>query len=672
MNGGQSRPPAHPDEHECPVCEWPAGPLDVSCRRCGWELRGSYLAGHPAQADYDDVASRLAAARQHWDVRAAVLAVRAAGGSDTDRLGWLCRLARDGEPTTATLQRIQQSVEEKALRPSSALGAGYALARLVAGETSRIAFLEIGQDEVSVEILTADDLGVPRRQSTGSRVAWRNLLPLLPDDTDLRRFQLAGGIGNSEPDHRPPALADITALRASLSGGMRLAMEKLLANAAAVVVAGPAAGLRVAWPTPDVDIVLVRRAAGWAFLEAAADLVRSYARPVADIAEGPASGTLAAIVDRIAGLAPIRHAYGLVLVAVDPEDGTVRLDPCPLFPAGAAARPHVKREVKVDVMPSAYSSAMVTLPVVANVGSEAANWPLVGGLAINGVAGDTTQLRVWLQGPGRLVFDARPAEVQPPTHVLDWPALLSDMPRRLPKAQTVDVAFLVELGGEPANVAGRVRSLIGALGASAPAGAVRVAVLGYREHHGPYRIDATEEDKSLLVGEGLGSVAAAHTLLNSPETWAAVPVYDGLSTPLEDALEFLLKRGDEWRRNARHLLCVVGSRPPHPEKVDPQGGLAVPCPHGHSWLDLFNDLRWQHEVEGIVVLDGHPPRQRGRGYSEQAWRRLGSQGRFSREKANVGQLVQAIGLVADSSTARLGLAVRATTPFLVHGIRGGS
>ena len=194
-------------------------------------------------------------------------------------------------------------------------------------------------------------------------------------------------------------------------------------------------------------------------------------------------------------------------------------------------------------------------------------------------------------------------------------------------AEEIDLAFLIELGGEQTEVDSRirlVRSVIDTLADSYPISEVRASVLGYREHHARFSLRARDDRNKLIVGRDFGSLDAALDELSQDEIWRAVPVENGLAAPIEDALVELAEAAG-WRQNARRVLVVVGERPPHPPVVEPDGGFVTPCPNGLSWQVALLEMTRERSVMRLAVRGARLSRSI---YEARCWERLGAHGLF--------------------------------------------
>lgn len=637
----------------CPVCRWPSLSGETVCSVCDWRLTSGWIAGPASADDHRDLADRLAAACQDHDLRAAVRSASHELGHRADRISALARLVRGGQPSQEKVDRFiaEVSADNRSHQATTA-GTGFALARLMAGEVDAIAFLEIGPDGASVEMIFTNDQGVPRSFAARGRLPWERVMPRLSGDRDLRGFQLAGGIG---VDH-----GDAVGLGAEAVADDRLttAFEYLIADASAEVAAAGISGARAGRADPRLDTVLVRRTFGFTVLEHAAARARLAVRPVADIFQPPDAGSFEEIVRQIASRAPLRFSYELILVAVDARDGAVTVDEYELFPAGAVAKAHPRPE-QVELVTPPHAAPELLLPIVARQGEDARDWPVIGAVAMNGAAPGSTKLSVSLGGPGTVTVQASPNALQPSARTPAWPDLLDQLPRYLPRSGPLDVAFFIELAGHQEEVDSRltlVRGVVDYLATASSASTVRVAVAGYRDHYSlTHHRDAEEEDHQLVVLYPLAPIESARALLAPRKTWQAVPKQHYQVAPIEDALYALTQHEESWRRGARHMLIVVGSRPPHPPIVDSTGRQPTPCPYGHDWQSDLTRMRTEHNIECVSVLSDNDV-NKTTGYATKAWNELAASGLFTIDKAGMDRLVQSVGLMATAATARLTLA----------------
>jgi cellulose biosynthesis protein BcsQ len=206
----------------------------------------------------------------------------------------------------------------------------------------------------------------------------------------------------------------------------------------------------------------------------------------------------------------------------------------------------------------------------------------------------------------------------------------------------IDIALLAELGGEEAAVErriGLIRSVLDRLVDSASTEtAIQAAVFGYREHDGPYRRDADKDHEKLIVGRELGSAQAARDVLSRQALWQAVRMMDGAAAPIEDALHEL-SRTSSWRPEARHVLLIVGERPPRPPTFDPRNPLILPCPHRYAWNDELRTLRDDHLAVCMAVVDDGL--DVGTSYRVNCWAELGEDGIFAADD-NKARLIDAV------------------------------
>jgi hypothetical protein len=550
-------------------------------------------------------------------------------------------------PADRELEDAETAYDEEEAALPAAIGIGFTLSRLVAGDTDAIEFVEISPDGLAVQALVADEFGVPRL-GPGAQAHWTDILPGLPADDDLRMYLLAGGVGDQAAG--PSALAaSVTAAAGKEIQRLAHAITDSLRRGRSAEAASSDAELTRP-PLTQPDTVLVRRTQRWPALDAAAAKARATMRPVAEIfAPGPAP--LSAILTEAVRRAPLRYDYCLVLAAIDQRNGTVRLKPSPLFAAGTTGQQRLIPTVDTPVTAAAAAAGRLLLPVVARRGDDPAGWPAVGAGVMDGTAVGTTRVRVRLEAPGHVSMSATPRLVSG-DGVPGWPDILAGLPDRLPGLVVADVVLLAELGGPPDTVASRMNLLNSVVGGLDGA-ALKVAVVGYREHWDKYAA-------GLIVTCGPGDAADIGPLLTRRDLWRAVEIRDRHAAPLEDALEKIAQPDWAWRPGARHVLVVFASRPPHPRRVDDRGELrASPCQNTYDWQDTLDRLSREQAVECLAVLPEREAHAPAGDYAERAWAEFGKAGLFYAERSPAADLLRAIGIGQADDGARLPLALGA-------------
>jgi hypothetical protein len=665
----------------CPVCHRPDTGA-VTCAQCSQTLRGGYVLGAATPADRSDLEASLADCRQRYDLRAAARAAGAPGGLDSELLDDLAVLARGGRPSP---ERIRDAVAEveAADPPVSVTSAGlmFTLTRLVTGKSEAIAFVEVGPDAIAVQTLVAGPLGVPRLQAHEA-IQWTDVLPLLPENPDLRRLRMAGGIGEAPDGPANADEADAAPTPALIAEAIVPALNKLMAAAAAAAASSrlhgsPGAGNSLRPRVPRrVDIVLVRRPLRWPVLETALAQARTVLRPVAELVVPLAEGDLETVVDAVAQRAPLRHGYELVLVDVNADNGAVSVKPYPLFGAGIAVTPDEPPTVTVPLaVVAGHAAAQVALPIVARRGPAPPyrepelvrqTRPLVELAALNGSVPGETELRVTLHGPGNLEMHAVPELLSGHAIRAHWLELITMLPDQVPRtwvpAGGLDIVVLVELGGAEDVVAERVRLARDTIREFRGEPGVRVSVLGHRDHFGRYRVDAIgkpgEDREALVVGCPLTAPSEAWAAFGRAERWEAVPVVDRQVAPVEDALQIVAGSRWDWRPEARHVLLTIGGRVPHPPREPRYGEGMLPCPHHYSWESALDRLAAAQTVEPWAVRDGQENLKSS--YVREAWRRLGARPDLWSGKVTAAQLARMIGQAPQAAAVEIGLARHAT------------
>jgi hypothetical protein len=664
----------------CPVCHCPDSGASV-CAECGWQLIGDYVLGPATPADRQQFNLLLADKQRHYDLRAAVRVAEGAGQRDRAVLERVARLARGGMPSGEQIDRAVAEIDAEDPQVSmTQSGLMFALTRLVTGKTDAIAFLEVGPDTIDVQTLVLSPIGVPARLAEDS-LPWTDVVPRLPSNADLRRLLMAGGVGERPVgdggEATPTTVIDM------LDEAIGPALARLMAAGAAAPPmrrADGSPGSSVPSRAPRrVDTVLVRRTLHWPVLKAAVERARKVLRPTAEIVVEPGVGGLDAVVDAAAGRAPLRHGYELVLVDVDEDSGEVTVRPRTLFGAGVAVTPDAESTVAIPVetVPG-HAADQVALPIVArrSPGQSRrdaallyqdpvllAKWrPLAAMPVLDGVGQGKAELRVTLRGPGRLEVHPAAGLLSQSALPVGWPELITMLPERLPPGRAgmgeLDLVLLLELGGDDQIVADRVSLVRDVVAEFRGHTAVKVAVLGYRDHFGRHRVDAIDkredERAALVVGCPLMDPADAWSVFSLGERWLAVPVGDHHAAPVEDALQIVAGPQWRWRSGARHAIVVVGGRPPHPPKQARYGEGMLPCPHRYSWRSAVERLSDEQAVECFAVRDR--PDTAKATYAKDAWQQLGAQRVCWAGDITATQLARLVGQAARTAVVEIGLA----------------
>lgn len=615
-----------------------------------------------ADSAWPAVEPRIMAARRRYDLRVAIRAAGRPGERDRALLTTLGRLVRGGAAQQNEIDHAVAEFDTEAPDEPAATVLGFTLSRLVAAEIDAIEFVEIGPDRISLETLVVDDLGVPARSSSSDRLSWSDVLPVLPADEGLRRYLLAGGILSEEAGVDPDPLALTTSAETAAGQAVRQLLEAATAGIRRVKLGDRAADLPgSSWPGVLVDTVLVRRTAGWPLLEAAAAGARAVMHPVAEIVDLGA-GTLADIVMRARSLAPLRYGYDLILAEIDPRTEAVKPVRWQLFKPGTAIRPHNWPTENVDVMAPPSAADHLVLPVMMRLGTDPADMPVVDMATMPGSTPGSTRLQVRLMAPGQVSFHGRPHVVSRDDRADRWQELRAALASRSPAGREADLVLLVELGGTADAVASRVGLATEVVDRLRYRTGLRVAVVGYRDHGYSHRVDAVPARDALIVGCGLERASNARSVLAMEYLWQAVESQDDHAAPLEDALNRVAQRRFvAWRDGARHLLVVLGRRPPHPGSVhDRAHPSARICDHHLRWRDIVDRLRREHRVECAVVWHRATAHGTAEADADRAWRDIGAEDFFSfAEASSADDLVHAIGLAADDDGSRLRLAVHA-------------
>ncbi|WP_371675909.1 hypothetical protein [Streptomyces sp. NBC_01276] len=639
------------------------------CTVCRWRMRGDPVLGDLTEEAARRAADALAAAAQGWDVRAVALCGSVAPGAGANAganagagagagteagpgagpdagegsvSGRLAAVVRGGLPQAgpgASGSPLDQSAgpweEVSVRRPAQWLEM---LDDLIFGRVRELLFVEFDPDRVNMIKAYLDESGIPRQKDAGS-VDWETLAPTLHPHPEIRRFQLAGGIGEISPvDRRDFDAAVLRRLTASLP------------------------------PPRDRSTVLLVGHPGWTLLDRAVATLRR-SRPLrAELhrRDGQAYGTTTT--DAVRGVlrtAPLPVDHSLLLVSADRRTGAVHVHRHVLFPAGVRLRPGADATATVTVHGGATGNTSVLLPVLAGPPAGADTGPTVLGVGRTALGAlEPARLTFVLRGPGEIALAGtgdgwpRPHEgggaqappapdgaeapdgAAPALTALDDPdlnltALVTGLPRRIVRPPRLEVFCTVELSGaDSAETEERlafVRDLIGSLARLSGTGsALRVGAVGHYDHaihengYAPRRI-------LLMPPVPAGPAPAALAALDA---WEPDRRRQDTVSSLEDALRTLVPlataspHGDEA---VRRVALIVARRPPAPPR---QHGMVPSCPLGADWRAEVDRLR----AAGVRVMTradprtGPTPPDRARAaverYGATAWAELSRDGSF--------------------------------------------
>jgi hypothetical protein len=283
--------------------------------------------------------------------------------------------------------------------------------------------------------------------------------------------------------------------------------------------------------------------------------------------------------------------------------------------------------------------------------------------------GGPFQIRIELARPGLAHVPAPPEYLLPDALAGGWPGVIDDLPYRLrptPRlpAGSLDLVLLVELGGAKdkgaKDVAARVGLVRRVVREFRDVPGARIAVLGYRDHFGHHDRDKIgvpgQEREALVVGStgGFSTPGELRSMFRQAELWRPVPVGEDHAAPVEEALWMIADDAWGWRPDTRHVVLIIGRRPPHPAR--PQARSVIRwCHNNLSWREALKRLRMAQALECFAVLDDNP----APGYASSAWRALTAQGRLRIARCTTApMLAQDCGL-APRSPAQLCLATLA-------------
>ncbi|TGB17712.1 hypothetical protein E4099_03115 [Streptomyces palmae] len=600
-------------DQACPVCGNPEQGTEF-CAVCAWLLHDDPVLGDLTEEDVRRAASALRAAEHAWDVRAAALAVRGADVRDGGGGGPVADVLRGGPPRPG--EKVPSPPEDSPgnMPEAGAAGCRDILDELLGRHVEELLFIEFTPEGVQVIKVSVGEGGIPRHTDGGS-TEWRSLAPALDAREDIRRFQLAGGIGTLPPVGR-------TEFDATVRRWLRAYIP----------------------PSRERSLVLLTPRGGWVLLERAAAIVRGAYPLRAELRRGhavAADGPTPDAVGEVLRTAPLLADHTLLLARADRLTGAVRPHSHVLFPAGSRLAPGETATAEVVVHGGVGPPAPLLLPVLA--GAPAADGTGAVPLAVHQVTVgplEQARLRFVLRGPGEVDLVA-PAAGAPGTQgrrsAVDVPGLVRRLPRRVIRPPRLELLCTVELSGaQQAETEERlafVRDLITALARQDGSGAAfRAGAVGHYDHAVHENLYTSR--RTLL--QAPVPAGPPHTTLAALAGWRPAQRTQDMASSLEDALKALVQlvtgaAGATGAEDVRRVVLIVARRPPG---LPEQRGIVPACPLGVDWQPALDRLR----AAGVQVmtradpvtgpLPYDHPGAAARRYADAAWAALSADGAF--------------------------------------------
>jgi len=295
---------------------------------------------------------------------------------------------------------------------------------------------------------------------------------------------------------------------------------------------------------------------------------------------------------------PLTRWYELVVLK-QTRSGLLRMDGHALFPPGAQRGYRHQLRIRCEASDSRGT-------VFAVVTREARRFQIVS-LISAAIPPGVYEPTAVLVRPGQVVFEGLPAVLR--AEQRRWPEIVGAIPAKLDRAPSAHLVCLIEIScttEKLANRIDRVEQLIASVGAGR--GQLSVSLVSYgphafdhREHEEPAAVLAwaTTSDRALTALRGLRSRPPP----DDEYPWAA---------QLECALAEVATR--LTGRDGRPVLVTVGSRPPHPPRVDIQTEI-IPCPERQDWRWSLGHLRTVTGITFGALYD--------RGVRGEIWKQLG-------------------------------------------------
>ncbi|WP_155351023.1 hypothetical protein [Acrocarpospora pleiomorpha] len=607
---------------------WPAVD-ETRCPDCGW-----------ITADGNDPDSeQLDRARHLRDLRAAIRVARKSGWPTPADLKSFRRLLRGTLSTEsdeerkeldaahAEADRAQQMDWRASVRGSDALAEGFTLFTDTASSLRHHLFIvRLTRDDMAAqEYVLNPGTGRPEPAGDETRIPWRVFIPGLSSSSQIRQFQLAGGVGV-----RPPHLF--------VDGIGSPALAKALPGA---VPWDPNSGL---WTQP----VVINFVPGWPLIDRIAGcLERELAATIFTVP--PQGVSEQEVITEILARIPLVTSYYLLLAEINLATSELTRREEPLFEKGTVAG--LQDEVTVTVTIPGVAKGGVYLPVMTRPEPPEEGLDpepcTVGGIVLT-TSKPNVPIRVTakLEGAGHVSLtpsapgrgSSGPDEVPAAAELAErWQAWRDH-------TDSIDVKFLIELSAADWKTFKARWDLVGKLMRAARTTLIgeekrlRLQVVGYGHH------DTQPE----LVDANLFTRSAARGV-----NWSE-PTKDPVSTGLEHAFRYVAEN-TTWEAPTKRFLVTVGSRVPCvTDQLSEHAAYADRCPDNLNWRDELAKIK----ADNVTCLAVTFPRELPlhefqekfqRRHDDHIWQQIGSGGVFPTPDSDISnKLLTALGIHLDA------------------------
>jgi hypothetical protein len=316
---------------------------------------------------------------------------------------------------------------------------------------------------------------------------------------------------------------------------------------------------------------------------------------------------------------PLTRWYELVVLR-QTRSGRLRMDGHPLFPPGAQRG--YSQQFKIRCEPGDPRGT-----VFAVVTREARRFQIVS-LQSGDIAPGSYNPTAVLARPGHVVLEGLPVALQ--AEQRPWAEIVAAVPARLGRPPSVHLVCMVEVSCTSRQLAHRIDRLEQLIACAGGAGGqLSVSLISY----GPHAFDYEEHEEPAAVLAWATSGDRALTVLRGLR--GRTPPEDEYprAAQLECALAEVV--GRLTGRDGRPVLVTVGSRPPHPARVDIQTEI-LPCPGRRSWRGSLEELCALPDIRFGALCD--------QGAGGEIWKRLGREAREPLSVVEVSRFAADIGL----------------------------
>lgn len=283
-------------------------------------------------------------------------------------------------------------------------------------------------------------------------------------------------------------------------------------------------------------------------------------------------------------VSPLRVGYELVVLRRE-RDGHLTMDLRQLFPQDAYSG--YSTDLTVQCAPTDDRGTVFAVMIRERTAGATPASPRLRPIEIQSAKVPPGEYPVSAQliRPGHVAFHGLPVQLAPESRT--WREIMQTVPKRLPAPRLAHLVCMLEVSG-PEHLEHRIERLEELIGAAEASGLqLKVSLVTY----GPHSVErAVPEEPATVVAWATRSDLAVRKL---GELKGRVPPENEYprAAQVECALRIVadMFTGRDPGRDGKPVLVTVGTRPPHPDRVDIHTEI-IPCRDRVSWQKMFSSL----------------------------------------------------------------------------------